>query len=154
MINMKEQILQEKYSDLVLQMGVNLQKDQALVINGPVKGAAFVRLVAHKAYELDAQEMLQNWEDDEQSLLKYQRATEEVIENFADWKVQLQETYAKDGAAFLSIHATDPDLLQDVDSSRVAKASKAAGEALKEFQRYIMKDCVTWTVISMTRLKR
>src|SRR5699024_4524014 len=74
-------------------------------------------------------------------------------ENFPDWKVQLQESYAKDGAAFLSIHATDPDLLQDVDSSRVAKASKAAGQALKEFQRYIMNDWVTWTVISIPTVK-
>lgn len=150
---MKEQTLQEKYADLVLQMGVNIQKDQALVINGPVEGAAFVRLVAHKAYELGAKEVHVNWADDELSLLKYQHATEEVIENFPDWKVQLQESYAKDGAAFLSIHATDPDLLQDVDSSRVAKASKAAGQALKEFQRYIMNDWVTWTVISIPTVK-
>src|SRR5699024_1577905 len=98
MINMKEQTLQEKYADLVLQMGVNIQKDQALVINGPVEGAAFVRLVAHKAYELGAKEVHVNWADDELSLLKYQHATEEAIENFPDWKVQLQESYAKDGA--------------------------------------------------------
>lgn len=150
---MKEQTLQEKYADLVLQMGVNIQKDQALVINGPVEGAEFVRLVANKAYELGAKEVHVNWADDELSLLKYQHATDEVIENFPAWKVQLQESYAKDGAAFLSIHATDPDLLQEVDSARVAKASKAAGQALKEFQRYIMNDWVTWTVISIPTVK-
>lgn len=150
---MKEQTLQEKYADLVLQMGVNLQTNQALVINGPVEGADFVRLVAEKAYELGAKEVHVNWADDELSLLKYQHATEEVIENFPDWKVQLQESYAKDGAAFLSIHATDPDLLQDVEPARVAKASKAAGQALKEFQKYIMNDWVTWTVISIPTVK-
>jgi len=150
---MKEQTLQEKYADLVLQTGVNLQDNQALVINGPVEGAAFVRLVAEKAYELGAKEVHVNWADDELSLLKYQHAADEVIENFPDWKVQLQESYAKDGAAFLSIHATDPDLLQEVDPARVAKASKAAGQALKEFQKYIMNDWVTWTVISIPTVK-
>src|SRR5699024_12100888 len=64
------------------------------------------------------------------------------------WKVELQESYAKDGAAFLSIHATDPDLLMDVDPNRVATASKASGRALKKFQQYIMNDWVTWTVRS------
>lgn len=150
---MKEQTLQEKYADLVLQTGVNLQDNQALVINGPVEGADFVRLVAEKAYELGAKEVHVNWADDELSLLKYQHAADEVIENFPDWKVQLQESYAKDGAAFLSIHATDPDLLQEVDPARVAKASKAAGQALKEFQKYIMNDWVTWTVISIPTVK-
>lgn len=150
---MKEQTLQEKYADLVLQTGVNLQDNQALVINGPVEGAAFVRLVAEKAYELGAKEVHVNWADDELSLLKYQHAADEVIENFPEWKVQLQESYAKDGAAFLSIHATDPDLLQEVDPARVAKASKAAGQALKEFQKYIMNDWVTWTVISIPTVK-
>lgn len=150
---MKEQTLQEKYADLVLQTGVNLQDNQALVINGPVERAAFVRLVAEKAYELGAKEVHVNWADDELSLLKYQHAADEVIENFPDWKVQLQESYAKDGAAFLSIHATDPDLLQEVDPARVAKASKAAGQALKEFQKYIMNDWVTWTVISIPTVK-
>lgn len=150
---MKEQTLQEKYADLVLQTGVNLQDNQALVINGPVEGAAFVRLVSEKAYELGAKEVHVNWADDELSLLKYQHAADEVIENFPEWKVQLQESYAKDGAAFLSIHATDPDLLQEVDPARVAKASKAAGQALKEFQKYIMNDWVTWTVISIPTVK-
>src|SRR5699024_1141636 len=69
------------------------------------------------------------------------------------WKVELQESYAKDGAAFLSIHATDPDLLMDVDPNRVATASKASGKALKQFTQYIMNDWVTWTVISIPTTK-
>src|SRR5699024_2457235 len=69
-INMKEQTVQEKYANLVLQMVVNLQKDQALDINGSVEGAAFLRLVAHKAYALGAKEDHVNWADDELSLLQ------------------------------------------------------------------------------------
>lgn len=146
---MDEHNLQKKYANLVLQMGVNIQKDQTLVINGPVEGAAFIRLVAARAYELGAKDVHINWGDDELSLLKYKHAPEEVLTNIPDWKVQMQESFAKEGAAFLSIHATDPDLLQDVEPDKVAKAAQASNTALKNFRTYIMNDWVTWSVISI-----
>lgn len=146
---MNEQSLQEKYADLVLQKGVNIQRDQALVINGPIEGADFVRIVAKRAYELGAKNVHVNWADDDLTYLKYKHASDEVIENFPDWKVQQQEGFAEDSAAFLSIHATDPDLLNGIDSKRIAAANKAAGIALKKFREYTMNDIVTWSVISI-----
>ena len=44
----------------------------------------------------------------------------------------MQESFAEDGAAFVSIHATDPDLLKEVDPNRIATASKAAGSGIKK----------------------
>lgn len=146
---MNEQTLQDRYADLVLQKGVNIQKNQALVINAPIEGATFVRLVAKKAYLLGAKNVHINWSDDELTFLKYKHAADEVIETVPDWKVDMQESFAEDGAAFLSIHATDPDLLKDIDPSRIAAANKAAGIALKKFREYTMNDIVTWSVISI-----
>lgn len=146
---MVDRAVQRKYAELVLKMGVNLQKDQPLFVNAPVEGAEFARILAKEAYALGAREVHINWEDDELTRLKYAHANEVVLEHYPEWKVELQESYAKAGAAFVSIHATDPDLLNDVDPSRIAKASKAAGLALKTFREYIMNDRVTWTVISI-----
>ena len=139
----------EKYAELVLVKGVNVQKDQAVVVSAPIEGADFTRVLAKKAYELGAKNVHINWGDDELTKLKYEHATDEVIENYPDWQVQKMESFAEDGAAFVSIHATDPDLLQSIDSERVAAASKAAGIALKTFREYTMNDKVTWTVISI-----
>src|SRR5690625_789248 len=146
---MVDRAVQEKYAELVLKMGVNLQIAQPLFVNAPVEGAEFARVLAKEAYALGASEVHINWEDDELTRLKYAYAEESVLEHYPEWKVQLQESYAEAGAAFVSIHATDPDLLNEVDPSRVAKASKAAGLALKTFREYIMNDRVTWTVISI-----
>lgn len=146
---MDEQTLQERYADLVLKKGVNIQKNQALVINAPIEGVEFVRLVAKKAYDLGAKNVHINWADDELTFLKYKHASDEVIENVPGWKVDMQEGFAEDGAAFLSIHATDPDLLKDIDPQRIAAANKAAGVALRKFREYTMNDIVTWSVISI-----
>src|SRR5699024_5518368 len=72
----------EKYADLVLQTGVNLQKNQPLVINAPIEGAYFVRVMAKQAYELGAKEVHINWEDDELTYLKYMHAAEEVFQTY------------------------------------------------------------------------
>ncbi|RLL42822.1 aminopeptidase [Oceanobacillus piezotolerans] len=139
----------EKYAELALKTGVNLQKNQALMINAPIEGADFTRIVARKAYELGAKEVHINWVDDELTLLKYENAPDEVLVNFPDWRVKLHDMYAEDGAAVLSIRSTNPDLLQNIDPKRVALANKASAEAMKNFRKYTMNDKITWSIISI-----
>src|SRR5690625_1887035 len=57
--------------------------------------------------------------------------------------------YAEDVAAVLSIRSTNPDLLKDIDPSRIAKANKAGAEAMKNFRKYTMNDKITWSIISI-----
>lgn len=146
---MVRQELQEKYAELALKTGVNIQKGQALMINAPLEGADFTKIVVRKAYELGAKDVHINWNDDELSLLKYENAPDEVIASFPEWRVKLQEGYAEDGAAVLNIRSTNPDLLKDIDPVRVAKANKASAEALVNFRQYTMNDRIPWSIISI-----
>lgn len=146
---MASQELQEKYAELALKTGVNLQKGQALMINAPIEGADFTKIVVRKAYELGAKDVHINWVDDEITLLKYENAPDEVIASYPDWKVQLHDDFAKDGAAVLNIRSTNPDLLKDIDPVRVAKANKAAAEAMVNFRKYTMNDRIPWSIISI-----
>lgn len=141
--------LQEKYAELALKTGVNLQKNQALVINSSIEGADFTRVVARKAYELGAKNVHINWSDDELTLLKFQHVSEDVLTDIPEWQVQKHLDFAKDGAALLAIRSTNPDLLKDVDPAKVAKANKASGEAMKEFRQYTMNDRIPWSIISI-----
>lgn len=141
--------MQEKYAELALRTGVNLQKGQVLMVNSSIEGADFTRIVVKKAYELGAKDVLVNWEDDALTLLKYQNAPEEVLTTIPQWKVDKYLTFAKDGGALLSIRSTNPDLLKDVDAGKVAKAQKASAEAMKEFRKYTMNDRIAWSIISI-----
>lgn len=146
---MVSQKTKEKYAELVLRKGVNLQKNQALMISAPIEGADFAKIVVRKAYEMGAKDVHINWSDDELTLLKFENAPDEVLENFPEWKVKLHDSYAEDGVAVLSIHSTNPDLLKDIDSARVAKASKASAEAMVNFSKYMMNDMISWSVVSI-----
>src|SRR5699024_3646361 len=132
-----------------LQKGVNLQKGQALMINAPIEGAEFTRIVVRKAYELGAKDVHINWADDEISLLRYENAPDEVIASFPEWRVKLLNEFAEDGAAVLNIRSTNPDLLKDIDPKRDASANKAAAEATKNFRKYTMNDLIPWSIISI-----
>lgn len=146
---MVSQQIQEKYAELALRTGVNLQKGQALMINSSIEGADFTKIVAKKAYELGAKDVHINWGDDDLTLWKYQYAPDEVIGEFPEWRVKLHDMYAEDGAAVLSIRSTNPDLLKDIDPTKVAKANKAAAQAMTNFRKYTMNDKITWSIISI-----
>lgn len=146
---MVSQKTKEKYAELALRTGVNLQKNQALMINAPIEGADFTKVVARKAYELGAKNVHINWSDDELTLLKYENAPNEVITDYPEWKVLLHDSFAEDGAAVLNIRSTNPDLLKDIDPTRVAKANKAAAQAMKNFRSYTMNDRIAWSIISI-----
>ncbi|WP_449354977.1 aminopeptidase [Virgibacillus natechei] len=146
---MVSQKTKEKYAELALRTGVNLQKNQALMINAPIEGADFTKVVARKAYEFGAKNVHINWSDDELSLLKYENAPDGVITDVPEWKVLMQDSFAEDGAAILNIRSTNPDLLKDIDPTRVAKANKAAAEAMKNFRSYTMNDRIAWSIISI-----
>lgn len=146
---MPDKNLLEKYAELAVHTGVNVQKNQSVMVNAPVDGAEFARIVAKKAYEAGAKNVHINWTDDELNLLWFKNADQEVIETVPEWRVKLYDSFVEDGAAVLSIRSTDPDLLKEVDPSRISAANKAAGEAMKNFRKYTMNDKVTWSIVAI-----
>lgn len=147
---MKEfETMLNEYAKLCVKVGINLQKGQPLVINSPIEGADFVRLIAKNAYELGASEVHVNWNDEVLTKLKYENAPMEVFENFPKWFADGLEDYAKKGAGFLSISAQDPELLKDVDSKKIAANNKSGSMALREFRKYTMNDINAWCVVSI-----
>ncbi|MBU5312853.1 aminopeptidase [Tissierella carlieri] len=138
-----------EYAKLCVKVGINIQSGQPLVINSPIEGAYFVRLVAKNAYELGASEVHVNWNDEVLTKLKFENAPMEIFENFPKWYADGLEDYAKKGAGFLSISAQDPELLKEIDPKKIAANNKSSSIALKEWRKYTMNDINPWCVISI-----
>lgn len=141
-----------EYAKLCVNVGINLQSGEPLVINAPIEGADFVRLVAKNAYELGASDVHVNWNDETLTKLKYENAPMEVFENFPTWYADGLEDYAEKGAGFLSISAEDPEMLKDIDPKKIAANNKAGSIALKKFRNYTMNDINSWCVVSIPTL--
>ena len=141
--------LLDKYANLIVKVGINQQQGEPLVINAPVEGVEFVRLLAKHAYDLGATEVHVNWNDGVLTRLKYDHAPMEVFENFPKWYADGLEDYAEKGAGFISISAQDPYLLKGVDPKKIAASNKSASLGLKNFRKYTMNDLNSWCVMSI-----
>lgn len=139
----------DKYVELVIQKGINIQKGQILVISSPVEVYDFTRKLVKQAYELGASEVVVHWNDEVVGKYKYVYGAEDIFDTFPEWQKESMEYYRKKGAAFLSVYATDPDILKEVDKTRVARFQKAKSLALKEYYENVMGNSNQWCVISV-----
>ena len=148
-----EQNLLKKYAELVVKIGVNIQKNQTLVVSSPIECADFVREISEEAYKCGARDVEVRWKDDKLSRIKYLNAPEEIFEEFPEWQKEFYIYYARGGAAFLSLAASDPEALKGVDPDRMVKAEKATDAAIKEYVERMMSDKNSWCVVSMPTKK-
>ena len=137
-----------KYAQLVAEVGVNVQKGQHVVINASTENRDFVRLLVKSAYERGAKHVTGRWQDDVVTRLKFELAPTEAFEEYPEWEAKGMETLANEGAAFISIVSSGPDLLKGIDSKRIATQQKAAGKALHTYRQMIQSDKVSWTVVA------
>lgn len=138
-----------KYAELALKVGINLQENQPLVINAPIAAAPFVREVAKIAYKLGAKYVHTEWNDEQLTKITYETASTESLSHVREWKVKGMEEMAEEGAAFMSIVASNPDLLKDVDPERVSISNKAQAKAMQNYRKYIQTAKVSWAIVSV-----
>lgn len=139
----------KEYAHLAVKVGINIQKGQTLVINAPIECVGFVRMLAEYAYNEGAKNVYIEWSDEELILMKYMNAPMEVFENFPQWKADGFAQLAEEGAGFLSIAASNPELLKNVNPKKIAASNKSSSQAMKKFREYTMNDHVAWCVISI-----
>ncbi|MBM7558844.1 aminopeptidase [Marinitoga litoralis] len=148
-----EKNLMEKYAELVVKVGVNIQPGQRLFIRSAIDGAEFARIVAEKAYEAGAKEVYTVYSDDYMLYLKLKYSTNEALEEFHQWEVEMSKFFCDEGGAFLSIIGSDPDILKTIDPKKIGIFSKTRQNAMKDVSKIIMSDKVSWSVVAIPAKK-
>ena len=138
-----------QYARLVVEVGINVQPDQIVVIRTPIEGAYFARMMTKCAYEVGAKRVYVDFSDEQIGKLTYEYATEETLLEFPEWETAKYEGYVKQNAAFISISASDPDLLKDIPARKIAATQKASGKGLKKFRKATSNSEVCWCVVSI-----
>ncbi|MEW9699348.1 aminopeptidase [Paenibacillus sp. SI8] len=138
----------EQYAELAIKVGLNVQKDQTVVIMTPISCADFVRKITKKAYDAGAKDVVIDWDDDEVKALRLKHAPESTLREYPMWRANGLEELAKGGAAFLQIYAPNSDLFKGIDPERVAVSGKAAATAREGFLQYMRSNQVNWLMIS------
>ena len=143
------QELLAKYARLVVEVGVNLQRDQILVINTPIECAPFARALSEAAFQAGAHDVVMSWSDEQSAHIRYQHGTPQLFTEFPEWRQRFYDDYAAQGAAFVSIAAHDPEIFKDIAPEKMTLAQQAAGAALLEYRQRLMSNQNTWCVVSV-----
>lgn len=141
------ELLLDKYAKLLTEKGINVQKDDNVLVTIDIEQARLARLIAKHAYEAGAGRVYFDWKDDSLSRLNYEHVETEELAFVADHQVARTEYLIKEKkVSRLSIVSGDPDLLNGIDSSKINAVQKNRLEKLKVSRDATMKDEVKWTV--------
>jgi len=148
--------LLQKYADLIVHIGLNLQKGQALVISGknlfrgaPIGSAPLVRKIARTAYQAGARLVDIMWDDAESQLIRFQHAPRDSFGEYPTWRTRALLEYAAKADAIVSIYGDDPDLLTGQDPKLVALAQRTMEKNMQEQMNLLMKNAYNWLLVSV-----
>jgi len=144
----------DKYADVLVKVGLNLQPGQRLQIGWPAHGmygiplelAPLVRLVTTKAYDMGARLVEVIWNDDQLRLIRFQHAAKDTFEEFPKWRAEAIIESVKRGDAVLGIYAEDPDLLAGQDPDLVSTFRATNSKYMAPYFEMVSKNTTNWTV--------
>lgn len=138
----------DKLAEVAVKVGLQLQRDQDLVITAPIAALPLVRLITQHAYMAGAGLVTTFYADEEATLARYAFAPDESFDRASGWLYEgMAKAYAN-GAARLAIAGDNPLLLASQDPAKVARANKANSMAYKPALEKISNFDINWNIVS------
>lgn len=149
-MEMKMQKLFENYAELILKRGLGLREGQILVVEETsVTAIEFLRILARKAYEMKAKDVVIHFSDQELTGIRLQNASLDTLRDVPDWWVQSRVSYADKDACFLRLNNDSPDGLAGISDEKLSAWKKATSEPLKDLS-FVKKDnLVKWSASAL-----
>lgn len=135
-----------KYAEVILKIGLNLQKDQILFVRAPIETKELVEVITDLAFDLGAFDVYIKWNDEITNKIRLKKASEKALQEVPSWEVSALKDLLDKKAAFLTILGGDPDIYKDVPPQKIGVAVKARNIAMKEFSRRLMSNEASWCV--------
>jgi len=139
--------LLQRYAELVVRVGSNVQPGQRLYVNALVEHAEFARAIVRAGYEAGARSAEVYYVDAHVRRAMIEFADDEVLTETPEW-LRLQGETIGDGCAYVMLSGDpEPELLADLDPRRVGRARRTAFiDAISDAQA---KRTVAWTIAAV-----
>jgi aminopeptidase len=146
----------EKYAQIVVKMGLNLQPGQRLLIGSPMMGiygtpielVPLVRVITRQAYQAGARLVDVMWNDDQLRLARFQHAPRDSFDAFPAWRAEAALEIAQAADATLIIYAEDPGLLAGQDPQLKATALRTNAEHMGPVSTLRSQNKMNWLIIT------
>ena len=115
----------QKYARLIAQKGVNVQKNQEVIIRAGLDQPEFVKMVAEECYRKGAKKVTVEWNYQPLTKVNYRYRSLKSLSTMDEWQVEKLRHQVDALPAVIHIESEDPDGLKGVDQSKVSKAQRA-----------------------------
>ncbi|WP_017185956.1 aminopeptidase [Alkalibacillus haloalkaliphilus] len=139
----------KKYAELAVRAGVNLQKDQLLIIHSDIQNATFARLIQTVAYKAGASNVYIDWTDEQSTKEFYLNAADSAIDYYPDWQAARFKEWDDAGAAYIHIISENLGVFEEVSTERINRFQKASRTKLRDYHAKIRSHEVRWCLLAV-----
>ena len=139
-----------KYACLLLDKGLNIKEGQPLIITAPIESIEFIRVLSKCCLERGITDIYYDWYDD---CLKHQQLlyfSFDDIYNSLFFNKKIYDDYAKKDGAFLMLVSEDPDIMNDIDGSKLEHASLISRTSRPLYKERQAINDVAWCIASVS----
>lgn len=138
----------DKYANLIIKRGINVQPGQTIILYAAVDEAYFARKIVHAAYQAGAREVVLEWSDQKitEDFLTY--TPTDRLENIPTYEIAKANELMDKYASRISLVSEDPDGLSHVDPNRLDTFTKFKQKALVRIREATMTDDISWLVVA------
>ncbi|MEX2502392.1 MAG: aminopeptidase [Trueperaceae bacterium] len=144
-----DEAMLHRYAELAVFVGVDLDPGRRVLLRSPLEAAPLARRIVEVAYRAGAPYVHVAWTDEAVTRSRFLHAPEGSFGELPLGGPEAMDAMAARGDAVISIDASDPEGLADVDPQRVATARAARSRAFKPFTRRMMGNEAPWTIVAV-----
>ena len=126
--------LLQKYAELIVRTGANVQKGQVVQLAVSVEQHAFAALLMEECYKAGAKKVNVDWSYDVQSRLNYLWADQETLSTVLPWEEAKLKQAVEDLPCRIFIASEDPDAMNGIDPQKLSAVMQRRGTVMKPYR--------------------
>ena len=138
----------EKFAELIVKKGVNVQKDQDVMVYAGLDQPDFITAVVEKCYEAGARKVTVEWSHQPIELAHINGRSLETMSVVEDWEKAKLQHRVDTLPAMIYIDSDDPDGLAGADQKKYSLAAQARYKIIKPY-RDKMENKYQWCIAAV-----
>lgn len=137
----------ERYAELIVRVGANVEEGQPVVVLGLVEHAPLVRAIVRQSYKAGAKLVTVLYGDTHLKHAAIALGPEAMLGHSPQWMIDFARTWGPDRAALISLTGDpEPELLSDLDGTLVGKSVQK--EVVAVYIPLVTERKINWTIAS------
>ena len=136
------------YARLIARMGINVQKDQEVVINAELDQPEFVAMVVEECYRAGAGRVRVEWMYEPLTKLHYRHCKQKVLDKVENWEIEKIKHRVETLPAMIYLTSEDPDGLVGINQKKFMRSMQKRSAIIKPY-RDQMENKYQWCIAAV-----